>query len=48
MIKYIKENCVDFYKECHDWKEAIVYAGYLLEKNGYIDHQYINDMVNII
>ena len=42
MIKYIKENCVDFYKECHDWKEAIVYAGYLLEKNGYIDHQYIN------
>lgn len=48
MIKYIEKDCMDFQVNLSKWKEAIIYTGELLERKGYINRQYIDDMIKIV
>jgi len=46
--KMLSKNNVQFVDKVKDWKEAIVKAGDILEKNGFIKQDYTKEMINMI
>ena len=48
LFDYIDDQTVEFNVEESSWKDAICYAGSLLEKAGYIEHQYTEDMISLV
>ena len=45
--KMLNKNNVKFVNKVKDWKEAIRKAGNILEKNKFIRHEYINEMIKL-
>lgn len=48
LFDYINEQTVRFDVEVSGWKDAIGYAGSLLEDEGYIEHKYTEDMISLV
>ena len=48
LIEYVDEQCIELDCEFSNWKEAILFAGKLLENNGFINHKYSSDMVELV
>ena len=48
LFDYINEQTVRFDVEVSGWKDAIAYAGSLLEEEGYIEHRYTEDMISLV
>ena len=46
--KMLSKNNVQFVDKVKDWKEAIVKAGDILERNGFIKQDYTKEMINMI
>jgi len=46
--KMLSKNNVQFVDKVKDWKEAIVKAGEILERNGFIKQDYTKEMINLI
>ena len=46
--KMLSKNNVQFVDKVKDWKEAIVKAGEILERNGFIKQDYTKEMINMI
>ncbi len=48
IFDYIDEKTLSFGVSFDSWKDAVLYAGRLLEEAGYITGQYTQDMVSLI
>lgn len=48
LINFLDKDCIKAKKHFSDWKEAINFAGSLLENKGFINHQYTEDMVSLV
>ena len=46
--KMLNKNNVQFVNKVSDWKEAITKAGNILQKNGFIKQDYIEEMIKLI
>ena len=46
--KMLSKNNVQFVDKVKDWKEAIIKAGEILERNGFIKQDYTKEMINMI
>lgn len=46
--KMLNYNNVKFLEKVEDWKEAIIEAGNILEKNGIVKKEYIKEMIKIV
>lgn len=46
--KMLNKNNVQFVNKVSDWKEAITKAGNILQKNGFIKQEYIEEMIKLI
>ena len=46
--KMLNKNNVQFINKVKDWKEAIIKAGDMLERNGFIKQDYTKEMINMI
>ena len=44
----LNKNNVQFFNKFSDWKEAITKAGNILQKNGFIKQEYIEEMIKLI
>ena len=45
--KMLNKNNFQFVNKVKDWREAITKAGNILEKNGFIKHEYIDEMIKL-
>ena len=46
--KMLNKNNVQFVNKVSDWKEAITKAGNILQKNGFIKQNYVEEMIKLI
>ena len=46
--KMLNKNNVQFVNKVSDWKEAITKAGNILQKNGFIKQDYVEEMIKLI
>ena len=46
--KMLNKNNVQFVNKISDWKEAITKAGNILQKNGFIKQDYVEEMIKLI
>ena len=46
--KMLNKNNVQFVNKVNDWKEAITKAGNILQKNGFIKQDYVEEMIKLI
>lgn len=48
MIDFVEKECTAFSQCFQHWQEVIQYAGEMLEKQGHIDHEYTEDMIQMV
>lgn len=48
LIDLLSEDVIELNVGVADWEEAVQFGGRLLEKKGFIDHRYIDAMINTV